>query len=417
MFSSIAFALIGAAGLYVTYGLATRPASRTPARAWMAAALLLAFTGIVAWWLYDPITDLTAVPNLARLLFHLIAGIASTGAAMCMLRHWVYPPDTARRAVRRQQWISGTLAMIMVIAFFTSVADTEHEPGPWQDRYGHLPLVIVYIITFNTALGWLLFELGRLSWRYAQQIQGRRRTRVSLRLFALAGWIGMVYVVTQIANVAATAIDKPLPQTIYHTTVLISQNVCVVLIAAAAVIPGIGAATTRSRRAIAAARLEPLWQAFRKVFPYLLKPPPKNLIDAIWTGLRATDDYPLHRMIIEIRDGYLELRPWYDEEVSAISRHLADQAGLRGRKAAAVVEAATVLAALQAKAAGRQPAGTGQVEVGAEDMKGEARWLSQVARACAKSTVVRQVLDGLNQPSWVETQLQALGISRTGIAS
>jgi hypothetical protein len=141
------------------------------------------------------------------------------------------------------------------------------------------------------------------------------------------------------------------------------QYMYLLCVAAAAVIPGIGAATTRSQRALLAVRLRPLRSAVREVFPSPRpddEAVPRSTAQAIISDLTAKDYLPANRMVIDIRDGYLEMRPWRDADVMATARLAAQQADLSGATLDATVEAATVACALRDKQAGRRPAKPGE---------------------------------------------------------
>ncbi|MEU3455595.1 MAB_1171c family putative transporter [Micromonospora sp. NPDC006766] len=401
-----------AVGCYICYGLATRPATRNPGRAWMAAALILTGVNAFTWELYDQLTAWTGIPNVARLIGHIVGGVAAACAAQSMVAYWAYPADQARRATRRQIITSTVIATAMIGLFLTT--PTEQERGEWQDRYANIPQIAVYVALFNLAIGWMLYDLRRSSWHYAHRIHDRPRIQMSLRLFAIGAGIGLLYPFTHVINTVATLLGHPLPQPAFDLLVRTGQYLCLLFVAAAAVVPGIGAATTRSRRAILTARLRPLWSAIRDVFPSPRGDEgPRNTAQAIISGLTARDDYPVNRMVIDIRDGYLEMRPWIDAGVMNRARRHAQQADLSGDTLDATVEAATVACALRDKQAGRRPTNTGEVEGGAADMAGEARWLARVSQAI-RSRVVQVVVEQTTPAqSWVDEQLGALGINRT----
>ncbi|MEJ3742929.1 DUF6545 domain-containing protein [Actinomycetes bacterium KLBMP 9797] len=190
----------------------------------------------------------------------------------------------------------------------------------------------------------------------------------------------------------------------------------ILLIAAAAVILGVGGAIIRSRRAVAAARMYPLSATMSKGSPSDGQIP-KALAEVIKTSLGAKDDQLLNAMVMQIRDGYLQLRPYLDSRVSSLAMNHARAAGLSGQDLAAIVEAATLAVAMRTKRAGQPPAdSTTRVDPGAPDLAGEARWLGRVSRAYARSPIVKQVLEETSKMSWVDEQLTVLGINPGGEA-
>lgn len=387
--------LVAAAGLYIFYGLATRRASRTPSRVWLATALVLVGGSVLVGDLfYHELTDLTGIPNLARLVYHVVGGVAAAYAAQCMVAYWVYPAAQARRQALFRTVISATIALAMTILFFS--VETRQETERWQEQHGHIPQIAAYIVLFNIAIGWMLHDVRRASWHYASRIHDRPRARLSLRLFAIGACIGLIYSATHITNVLAIAAEKPLPPATFLMVVNSAQNLCLLFIAAAAVVPGIGAAAARSRRALLTARLHPLWIAVRNGFPNVRsedRDGPDSTAEAIVAGLTAKNDEPVHRMIIDIRDGYIEMRPWVDADVAEAARQFAaEQSRLHGDDIDATVEAATVACALRDKAADRRPENQGELPRGGDDMSTEARWLIRVSTAMRRSRVVQLVL-------------------------
>ncbi|MET8909499.1 DUF6545 domain-containing protein [Micromonospora sp. NPDC004551] len=81
---------------------------------------------------------------------------------------------------------------------------------------------------------------------------------------------------------------------------------------------------------------------------------PRGTTHAIISGPTAKDDLPVNRMVIDIRDGYLEIPPWLDSDVVAKARRVAQQADLSGETFETTVEAATLACA--ARQAGRPAA-------------------------------------------------------------
>jgi hypothetical protein len=62
--------------------------------------------------------------------------------------------------------------------------------------------------------------------------------------------------------------------------------------------------------------------------------------------------FHLYRRVVEIWDGRLALRPYYDARVPEFTRARSLAAGLNEQQAAPVIEAASLAAALQVKARG-----------------------------------------------------------------
>ncbi|MGW0589621.1 MAB_1171c family putative transporter [Streptosporangium sp. NPDC002607] len=131
--------------------------------------------------------------------------------------------------------------------------------------------------------------------------------------------------------------------------------------------------------------LRPLWGDLYRANPQiaLLRPPHRlaGLLPPRDLGLR------LYRRVIEIRDGRMIVRHHLDPAVAAAARERAAAAGITGRKLDAVVEAATLSAALRAASGDEAPAGEPPRDTvpGGDDLAGDVAFLCDVARAYRRS--------------------------------
>jgi len=142
-------------------------------------------------------------------------------------------------------------------------------------------------------------------------------------------------------------------------------------------------------------RLYPLWREQCEAVPdvLLIRPSPR-LIDALAVRHLA---FRLHRRVIELRDAQLALRPYLDPQVADTACELGRQAGVDGEELRAVVEAASLAAAVDAKthrrpgSAPEEPAAaSGGTDLGA-DLQSETAWLVKVATAY-RSPLMRVVV-------------------------
>ncbi|MEV7556003.1 MAB_1171c family putative transporter [Amycolatopsis sp. NPDC089917] len=134
-------------------------------------------------------------------------------------------------------------------------------------------------------------------------------------------------------------------------------------------------------------RIEPLWTALREAVPGIaLDPGP---------GMPGGVEFALYRRVIEIRDGHLALRPYFDPEVPAIAEAAARDARIPEARVPATIEAAALAAAIVASEAGRRyaPDDVPATYLGEPDIAAEAAWLVEVTRAWRRSTVVGRVRD------------------------
>ncbi|MEU7136332.1 MAB_1171c family putative transporter [Streptomyces sp. NPDC046261] len=108
----------------------------------------------------------------------------------------------------------------------------------------------------------------------------------------------------------------------------------------------------------------------------------------------------LYRTVVEIRDAQWSLRTWMDPAVADAARRRAEAARLRDDDVAAVIEAAQLRAALQAKAAQRPPATHTHAPRVAEpgDLAAELAFQRKLARAFAGSPHVTAALADTTSP-------------------
>lgn len=386
----------------------------------LAVALAVLTPGI-----YRLINHLLGVDNAGRLIAHAMT-VWAAAAAQCMLVHWTHPPETAPAAVRQRQIIAVAAVAVMVALFVW--ADTDEVDIDWIAAHGEKPPVAAYIAVFAGILIYTLTDLKRLSLRYARRVTDRRWTRLGLELFAVGGVFGLGYALIILGYVVAATLDLPYgPGTAWTEVSHAFQLLSIGVIAVGSVLPGTATASTaalrRSREAHQCEQMEPLWRAIVEANPAIAKTQPWSRTPwgrlSAWIASWMGDGRSLSRRVLEIRDGYLQLSPWFDSNVAARAMEHGRQAGLTGSELQAVVEAATVAAALQAKARGDQPVGTGEVEPGGDDLTGEVEWLVRVSRAAQRSPVVAQVLADLQRErdarrGWLERTLDDLGIGKGG---
>ncbi|OXM57780.1 hypothetical protein CFP71_06440 [Amycolatopsis thailandensis] len=134
-------------------------------------------------------------------------------------------------------------------------------------------------------------------------------------------------------------------------------------------------------------RIEPLWTALREAVPGIaLDPGP---------GMPGGVEFALYRRVIEIRDGHLALRPYFDPEVPSAAEAEARKAKTPEARLPATIEAAALAAAIVASGAGRRyaPDDIPATYLDEPDIAAEAAWLVEVTRAWRRSIVVGRIRD------------------------
>jgi hypothetical protein len=128
-----------------------------------------------------------------------------------------------------------------------------------------------------------------------------------------------------------------------------------------------------------------------------------------WRDAVAVQDlgFALHRRVIELGDARLRLRPYLDPKVVKTATELGRQASLAGEELHAVVVAASLAAAMDAKVGGRPPLGERSVSADSggtnlpADLESESTWWVMVA-AAFRSPLVRAITVQHPQPATAE---------------
>ena len=348
---------------------------------------------------YLAVDRLAGFPNLARLLGH-GSVLVTSWAVQAFLLHLNFPGDAARGQIRQLGWaLAGALALMTTLFV---LAPVEEEALEFMTRYADAPFIPEYWLVFLSYLGLALVNQARLSWRYAS-LADRVALRLGLRLAAVGGVFGLGYVAHEGLYLALRrlGLSYPLGDKDMVTRVLIAGATGLMVIGST--MPawgpriGLSALWRWGRRYRAYRRLYPLWLALYRSNPDIaLIPPPSGLADALAVGDLG---FRLYRQVIEIRDGRLALRPYLDPRAAAIARELGQEAGLSGEPLQAVIEAASLAAAIRNKAGGRPVAEAGPTleTPGGADLDSEAAFLEKVARCYTGSPIVPAVLAELGR--------------------
>ena len=376
---------------------------------WLCLLVLAVAQTVLLPPMYVTIDRFTGVPNLARLLGNGV-GVVGCWIFLVYLFHLNYPGAEAWPRLRRAGGALGAVLILMVGLFV--LAPVDEEDVEFMHRYGDAPFIMEYRLVFLTAVGLTCLQATRLLWRYADAV-ARPTLRHGLRLMALGGLAGLSYALHEGCRVAARRLGLPFPVSHPEIVTPALTTIAVGLVVIGATMPAWGPRVGLTRlyrwaaRYDAYQRLYPLWRAVYQANPDIaLFPPPSRLVDAL-----AVRDlrFRLYRRVVEIRDGCLALRPYLDPRAAHYARELCQAAGLSEEETQAIVEAASVAAALRAKAQGRsapQPIGTVST-LGGTDLESEVIALERVARYFGHSPLVRAVLARLDDEARV-------GVDRTG---
>jgi hypothetical protein len=279
------------------------------------------------------------------------------------------------------------------------LAPVDEDVVDFTGRYGDAPYVLEYRLIFLAYLALVGFKMIRLCWRYARLAQPPALT-LGLRVVALGAAFGFGYLAHEGLRVAARRLGygDPLPGSDALTRLLGAGAVGLVVVGST--MPawgprvGVPALARWVGRYRAHRRLYPLWRDLARATPEIALAPPRS---ALADALTVRDlGFRLYRRVIEIRDGGLALRPHLDPAVAEQVRAACRAAGLPEEEAEAVVEAACLAAALEAKRRGEAAhtaAGTLGLAGGA-DVASEVALLERVAGCYRRSPIVRAVRAG-----------------------
>jgi uncharacterized protein DUF6545 len=315
--------------------------------------------------------------------------VASSAAMQATLQLWMRPPHQARRGIRIEVAVYGAAIATMIALSCLSrghVAPsliTENEQAP-EALWGVTPYVRDAFLVYFAAMIFGTAEATRIFLGSARLVD-RHWLRHGLLTLAAGSAMFLVYLLAMTVYVVALRFDLRL--TAVHDGSIVVAAVSTVIIGVGITVPVLG---PRWDRLLAYRRLEPLWLALRRAAPdVVLEPPWSTRLDA-WSTRNL--DFRLYRRVIEIRDGALAVRPYFDPDVAASARKLATLAQLPAAQVETAVEAAQLRLAVRARAAGHPPSVHNwepPTAASGKDLDAELTALVPLAQAFATSAIVR----------------------------
>ncbi|WP_411104538.1 MAB_1171c family putative transporter [Streptomyces sp. cmx-4-9] len=316
--------------------------------------------------------DLLGIGNLAILLMHL-AAVAFCISAQVILLQWAQAGAEAAR--KRRFWVVLGLVLDATLTALFFLADGPGREPLDFDGNGD-PLLLVYLLAFIASQAVPCITLFRQCGPYAR-MTGHASVRQALRLMSAAAGILLLYSLVRTVNVLTLAAGtdigpgKEAVASVLNVLGIISLSLSLTM-------PAWGPAASRFLAWYRAYRsyraLYPLWRDLYESSPDIALEPP---------GTRMGDlDYRLHRRVIEIRDGWRDLRPYITPGPVALDRAVAEESRQ------AFTEAAQIGQALRAKRTGTAPRdGEDAEDLGHRDsgnFPAEVAWLTKVAVAYSK---------------------------------
>ena len=387
-------ALLWAAVAYRLPALRRSPRDRRLRAYWSATLSFALAATVLLPPVYLAIDGLVGRPNVARLLGNALV-LVSAWFNQAFLHYLNYPEIQAQQRIRRAGWV--LLGALALLATFFALAGIEEEAWDFTGHHAAAPFVLEFRLVYLGYLAFALVQVVRLAWRYAGLVD-RPALRLGLRVVAAGGMVGLAYVAHE-ALYAATrrlGLTYPLPEPARTTELLIA--VAVALLVTGSTMPAwgprIGVPTLYRwmQRYRAYRRLHALWVTLCEANPEIAFLPRRS---ALADALRVRNlGFHLYRRVVEIWDGRLALQPYVDPTITLQAEAFCRNNGIEGEEMRAVIEAASLAAALQAKARAHtvQDAASLSPAAGRADVTAEAAFLGKVAHYFMRSPLVPAIL-------------------------
>ncbi|MGG7572840.1 MAB_1171c family putative transporter [Streptomyces sirii] len=319
--------------------------------------------------------SLLGVGNLAILVMHLSA-VAFCVSAQIILLRWATDAEEAVRKTR--YWLITGIALNALLLALFLIADGPGRPATDFNTGSGQPLVLTYLLVFIVSQAVPCVTIFRQCGPYAR-MAGKAELRQALRMLSVAAVILFLYCLARTVNIltAAAGIDIggwQLASNVFSAVGILTLSLALTISSWGASAAKL-LAWARSYRSYRV--LYPLWRDLYESSPDIVLEPP---------GAAVSDlNYRLHRRVIEIRDGWRDLRPYIDRTATGTAG-AGPEASEESRQAFA--EAAQIRQALHAKRAGTIPDDNKDDgdfdDRDTDNLTAEVAWLTQVASAYRK---------------------------------
>ncbi|WP_181359227.1 MAB_1171c family putative transporter [Streptomyces sporangiiformans] len=394
LFSGVAIVLVLAAGYWVRGRGGHRPTGT-----WAMAALLVSFA--LAFASYVSFVENaveSVVPHVGRLFSNSFTLAAATSVLAFMLQLNL-EPDEARRRIRLRVLFLG-ISVVGMAALFAAGQMNDQSPQ----------LHALYVLIYITYLGVTAKDFCRQTWKQSNHSR-RKSQRIGLRITAAGCVFALLYAAYKVFGLVSIGLELNLLPHGTRCSTPVSPIRCVFSVTAPALavllitlgltLPAVvwpfSQFLRRRWESRSFAALAPLWQDIADATPEVV------LASAEFHEDEHADDsdFFLHRRVIEINDGGLALRPHRSPRVQENAERAAAARGLAGTpEGDAIVEAAILRAAVQAKRTGSEP----QTEAAppapraasrAGNLRAETEWLLLVAHAYSQGEIAHTGTDEL----------------------
>jgi hypothetical protein len=335
-------------------------------------------TGVLAIWAVVPI-------------------VLGCAAFLLSLQLWAYPTQEAWRKMRRHLVVYVPVVAAMIVLGLRGAVDPRHvdisaNAEQPERLYGALPYVRDAMLLYTAIMTYTETYLGWYLWRHAHLVN-RRWLRRGLRLLGLGSAIpiGSYVILAVLLAGQGFSIRIPAAGSLRQVWPLLT-SLGALTAAVGGTMPSWGPRLDCMR---AYHRLESLWLAVSRVYPDILLDPPGSVRLDRWNPWHI--NYRLYRRVIEIRDGWLALRPYMTPVTITQAPEHEQQASLDDQNRQATITAATLHAAIRARTAGRAPHQDPIPDngMGGHDLATEIAWLVKVADKFSRLPGVA----GISQPA------------------
>ena len=323
-------ALCWGAAAYKARAARRRPGTRSLDALWSSLGSLGAALTLFSPPAYRGVYRLTRVPNLAELAGHTLV-LISANQARTLLVYLQGTDPRLQRAVDGRRVVLVLTVAGMTVAFRLAPIDRD-APGSFTRQYASAPWVAEYWALFLLNLCATLLQMARQCWQLAS-LTDRAFLRQGLRLISTGGVLGVAYFLHWGGYLLVRRRGGELP-TAVRIGARATAIAAVSSIVTGSLMPALGPALAEQRGAdrvrlhASLRRLYPLWRSVCAAVPEVaLDAPPDR-----WSDLRDLRDldHRHYRRVIEIRDGWLALRPFMSSAVRARAKEIGERRGLRG---------------------------------------------------------------------------------------
>ncbi|MFD0277194.1 MAB_1171c family putative transporter [Kitasatospora sp. NPDC127111] len=319
--------------------------------------------------------SLLGVGNLAILLMHLSA-VAFCVCAQIILLGWA--ATVAEEAARKTRyWVITGIALDALLVVLFLVADGTGRPATDFNTGSGQPLVLTYLLAFIVSQAVPCVTIFRQCGPYARMTDNVS-VRQALQTLSVAAVILFLYCTARTVNIltAAAGIDIGAWQLASN----VFSALGIVTLSLGLTISSWGASATRlldwARSYRSYRALYPLWRDLYESSPDIALEPPGSSVSDL--------NYRLHRRVVEIRDGWRDLRPYIDRAGGADEVYR----GTNEESRQAFAEAARIRQALRAKSTGTVPDDNGDAgdfeDRDTVSFTAEVAWLTKVASAYSR---------------------------------